>query len=171
MKRKLKEFFNFTISKRRRIFEFDAKLYWIGYLYVHRCVEIKKAYTLPNIRTKREVRWFKGRTWQRGTIIVAAGTIARHEIPLNLYIGGAWSVLGNAGFVSFMTVGVHLSARDFRNRAAETLYEAFIRTGNYTFGYEWNDRVKLSARRRIAYVCRHALNNVRFTCPFYSIPT
>lgn len=47
--------------------------------------------------------------------------------------------------VSFMTVVAHLSALDFSNRAVEALYEAFARTANYTFGYEWNDRVKLSA--------------------------
>lgn len=38
--------------------------------------------------------------------------------------------------LSFMTVAAHLSALDFSNRAVEALYEAFARTGNYTFGYE-----------------------------------
>lgn len=37
--------------------------------------------------------------------------------------------------VSFMTVATRLSARDFPDRAApEALYEALVRTGNYTFG-------------------------------------
>lgn len=53
--------------------------------------------------------------------------------------------------VSFMTVAAHLSALDFSNRVVGALYEAFARTGNYTFGYEWNDRVKLSASELVAY--------------------